>query len=176
MGRGENRETPQMPELHQVLDLRATSRGAAVRRTVPGAVAGTAAEVRAGAAPGEDPPDRIRAVCRRTAGEAWRREARNLQFSGVYSHLWEPTIRPADSRRAERREAQSTTRGTARASARLADGGREMAGPGSGATSNITPSQATGLDSRYSATRFYGRGFKRHGGEASGSISVGNDF
>ena len=36
------------------------------------------AEVRTGATPGEDAPDRIRALCRREPEEAWRRETGDL--------------------------------------------------------------------------------------------------
>src|ERR1017187_3464619 len=48
------------------------------RRTVSEAVAGTAAEIRAETTRGEDAPDRVRALCHGTTGEAGRREAGNL--------------------------------------------------------------------------------------------------
>src|SRR5271157_486136 len=47
-------------------------------REVPDGVTGARAEVRTGTASREDASDRIRALCRGTAGEAWGREAGNL--------------------------------------------------------------------------------------------------
>jgi site-specific DNA recombinase len=47
-------------------------------REVPEGVAGAGAEVRAGVASREDASDRVRALCRGTAGEAWGRETGNL--------------------------------------------------------------------------------------------------
>ena len=51
-------------------------------------LAGTAAEIRIGITPGEDAPDRIRAICRRAPEEAWRREAGDLYISGFHPHMW----------------------------------------------------------------------------------------
>ena len=52
------------------------------RRAVPGAVAGAAGEVRAGATPGEDASDRVWALRRRAPEEAWPRETGDVQLFG----------------------------------------------------------------------------------------------
>src|SRR5215472_3985094 len=58
-------------------------------RAVPRAVAGAAGEVRAGTAPGEDAPDRIRALRRRAPGEAWSRKTGDLQLFRFHPHVWD---------------------------------------------------------------------------------------
>jgi hypothetical protein len=129
------------------------------RGTLPGADAGAMAEMRAGAAPGADPPDGIRALRRRTTGEARRREAGDLQLSGYHPHLWDqPPDRilhgaPQDDRQAQGSQAPRYPGEAARAQAR-----RRREPPGyqrCGGISHITPSQATGHDGRRSVLRMW---------------------
>ena len=56
--------------------------------SLPGAVARACAELRIGVTPGEDAPDRLRAVCRRAPERAWRRETGNFQLFSAHPYLW----------------------------------------------------------------------------------------
>ena len=50
---------------------------------------GAIAEVRLGAAPGQNAADRVRTVRRTKSAAAWRREAGDVRLPGLHSHLWE---------------------------------------------------------------------------------------
>src|SRR5437667_158794 len=68
---------------HPLLGRRCAGVSASKRsRAVSGAVAGTAGEVRAGATPGKDAPDRVRALRRRAPEETWQRKTGDLPFFG----------------------------------------------------------------------------------------------
>src|SRR5712691_7111138 len=58
-------------------------------RAVPGAVTGTAGEVRAGTTPGKDAPDRVRALRRRAPEGTWQRKTGDLPLFGFHPPMWD---------------------------------------------------------------------------------------
>ena len=57
--------------------------------TAPERAARAVGEVRAGAAPGEDPPDRVRPLCGARPAQAERRKAGDVQLPRLHAHLRE---------------------------------------------------------------------------------------
>ena len=76
-------------------DIVAGIRASRRRRAVPPGMAGALAEVRAGATPGQDAPDRVRALRSRKPEAARRGQAGVVRLSGLHAHVWDdPEDRP----------------------------------------------------------------------------------
>src|SRR5450759_3373233 len=100
---------------------RAGVRAAEGRGSIPGAVAGADAEVRAGTAPGENAVDRVWAVRGGQPETERRGQTRDLRLSGIHAHLRGDPERQvvhgktADDQEAAAEQTASGTAGTAQA-------------------------------------------------------------